>query len=147
MLGYKIRFVPVVLEHRYEIDRDHYSYEHLDDSTWIDDGDSYDGVRKTEIEYYSIEHEPCKGTSDEVRKSIEIYTAGNDMLASLYEIDKNKTEKLHAHLYNSIEPSIYYMGLGYKIGSHERRGMHIGNQCTGCAKDNVYLNIMMVCYR
>jgi hypothetical protein len=35
------------------------------------------------------------------------------------------------------------MGLGFKVGETDRMSMYIGNQYTGEAKDNIYLNYML----
>jgi hypothetical protein len=40
--------------------------------------------------------------------------------------------------------TVYYLGKGYGIGEVRRSNIYIGNQYTGEAKDNVYLNMMLI---
>jgi hypothetical protein len=143
ILGYKIRFVPVVLEQEHDINRDDYDYP-APSKCWIDDEKR--GLTKTRLQ--KPKNIGCSGTSDEISASLSIYSAGEDMLATLYEIEKRKAMRLHSQLYDSlVGTNIYYLGLGKKIGYHHCRNLYTGNQYTGAAKYNIYLNILMVCYK
>ncbi len=149
ILDYKIRFVPVIVENRTKIDR--YDSTCASDTEseeeWFDDqNNGLGGQGKINI-ILTKTHALCDGNPDEINNLLNIYTAGKKMLSALYGISHTDAKILHDKLYDFNCNNIFYMGLGFKIGSHKRRNMLIGNQCTGSAKDNVYLNIMMICYK
>ena len=150
ILGYNIRFVPVIVENRTKINRHDQTFNESDsdsEAEWVDaENYTLGGQAKIKvIDTYT--YSLCEGNPEEINNSLNIYSAGKKMLCALYGISKTEAKILHDKMYDLNISNIYYMGLGYKIGSHKRRNMLIGNQCTGSAKDNVYLNIMMCCYK
>ncbi len=63
-----------------------------------------------------------------------------------------RVRKLVTEIYGDLmekdlREHIYYMGLGVRIGQTDRTNIYVGNQSTGSARDDIYLNTMMVCLK
>ena len=151
-IGYSVRFVPIVLKDQTDVERYTNYNPHNNNSSeedeWEENTHEFHNYSNRTKVSYGYQHHQTTGEAQDIENCLNIYTAGETMLEALYKIDNKQAKKLHSLLYDDLKYArIYYLGKGYKIGSHEKKNMHIGNQCTGSAKDNVYLNIMMFCYK
>ena len=116
-LGINFEIQPVIVKNEKIITK--YSNEYYEE----------DLVRKYFID---VEESTCEGYKEEIA-NITVFNI-SDKLKKMINTDVNEISEL----------PIYYLGNGYCIGEIKHNNMFIGNQYSGEAIENIYLNMLLI---